>query len=342
MSICICTTKDFHITKLKVGKPYYVKDDAVVFDVKYAGGMLLIQTPVAVLPYSYSLYDNNAFKLTVVCEGTDLYSMVQTICDRVLQKVTKHDESLLKDKEVKTLAGIKKVEKDQTQISLGAKDIGTVGFFDTMRREIGLDSIHTFDRVICLFEVRRLIVKGDSIFWQTNLLQVKQCSFVFKPLCQARECVIVDEALQYEAYDKMQKMGIHMDAIKHKMKMDGLDEGFYERWSMRRTHMRTGANPLPPPSPPPLPAALLSKPPLPPPPPPPLPKSLMAPKGGPLAFLNDISLGNFTLKKGGKGDGDGITNASKKLLALSDNEFKAPSLDEIRSALSKLKRVDGT
>lgn len=337
MSICICTVDGFDVTKVKVGKPYFVKDDAVVFDIKYNGGMLLIQTPVAVIPYSYSLYDNNVFKMTVVCEGTGLYSMMQAVCDSVLQKVTKYDESLLKGKDVKTLVGMKIVEREQSQISVGAKDIGTVGFFDRMRKAIGLSSIHSFDRVICLFEVRRLVVKGECVFWQANLLQVKQCSFVFS---QARECIIVDETSQYEAYDKMQKLGIHIDAIKHKMKMDGLDEGFYERWSRRRTH--TGSIPLPPPLPPPLPVGLIPKPPLPPPPPPPLPPPLFGSAqtgspgaGGPLAFLKDISSGNFMLKKSGEG--------SKKLLVSREreNEYKAPSLEQIKTALSKLKRVDG-
>jgi hypothetical protein len=226
-----------------------------------------------------------------------------------------------------------------SKLTLINKNVDHVGVFGMARQEIGgIQHIHTFDRVICLFEVRRLVVSGDAAFWQTNLLQIKQCSN--NTVCDVKQCMIVDRASvswdvsKFVVYDRMQRLGIHTDAIKHKMKLDGLGDDFFECWSKRKDSKM-----IPTPSPP-----LPTLPPLPPPPPPPivglaLTKSTMLKRvDGPLAFLKDISNGNFALRKSkGEDVGDVVkVTMNKKIKGI---EFTPPSLQQIQGALMNLKKI---
>lgn len=311
-----------------------------------------MQTPLATLPYSYSIFDNKVFKIDVLCEGHAMHGMITSFSHHVISKINRFDTSLLHHATIKPLVGAKLLASPtvRSKLSLTAKNVDDIGVFDVCQQDIGLESIHTFDRVICLFEVRRLVVSDKVAFWQTNLLQVKQCS----PVCAVRKCLIVDgpwDITKFEIYDKMHRLGVHSDAIRHKMKLGGFGDDFFHCWHTRMKTTGTSSTmmvqdgethttrtsvipPMPAPAPPP------------PPPPPPLPGMLSRPPNGvvikqasgPLAFLKDISSGNFVLRKASGGKGQ----AKPKGDLQGNGDFTPPSLEEIQGALSKLKKVERT
>jgi hypothetical protein len=171
------------------------------------------------------------------------------------------------------------------------------------------------------------VLKNDTGFWQTNLLQIKKCSNVIQP--SFAQCLIVSNSIvnekdddRYASYLKMFQMKIPLDAIRHKMLMDGLTENDFNIWSKTVNSQAPRPPPLPPPPPPPL----LQ-----------LNKNILTSSqaktntGGP-EFLKDINSGNFQLRK--------TNNIKQKVLSTVPKEYAPPSLSDIRSALSKLKKVN--
>lgn len=340
--VVVCTHKDFELDKLKVLKPHWINDKTVVFDIRYDNDVCLLQTPLATIPYSYSIFDNKAFRMDVVCEGQETHGMITSLSNHVIGKINRFDTSLLhKSKTIKPLMGAKLLvspkNDESCKLTLINKNVDDISVFDVRQQQIGFESVHTFDRVICLFEVRRFVISDQVAFWQTNLLQVKQCT----PVCSIKQCLIVDgpwDTSKFEIYDKMHRLGVHCDAIKHKMKLDGLGDDFFHCWRMRNasptsTSLPSSMKSMP--SSPPMP------PPMPPPPPPPigglfLSKKNMPSEGGPLAFLKDISSGNFALRKAAHGK----DTLHKNKVDMHSSEFTPPSLEDIQGALSKLKKVE--
>lgn len=343
--VLVCTHKDFDVCKVKVLKPRYINDNTIVFDIKYDNDICLIQTPIATIPYSYSIFDNNAFRLDILCQGSEIYDTLQALSDYVMRKAKR----FITVKTVKTLVGAKMLQANspQSKLTLTNRNVDHIGIFGVRREAIGIEDIHKFDNVICLFEVRRLVVSGDVVFWQTNLLQIKQCSN--NTTCNVRKCMIEErpltswDASKFDIYGKMHKLGIHIDAIKHKMKLDGLGDDFFEYWFKHKDGDGEKVSTI---AQTPAPMSLNILPPRPPPPPPPPPmagktgltltKSGGGGGGGPLAFLKDISNGNFALRKiEAKLDTTGI----EKVKCADFTEFTPPSLEQIQGALMKLKKI---
>ncbi len=127
---------------------------------------------------------------------------------------------------------------------------------------------------------------------------------------------------EFAVYYKMLKLGIPLDAVKHKMIMDNISKEAISKF--QETLKAKNAS---------------SPPPLPPPPPPPL--SMMTPSLktvkpsiDPSAFLADIKNGNFTLKRSTNIPNSHIKN---RVLRLVDTRLGVPSLAEILNAKQKLK-----
>lgn len=307
----ICTVDNYNTKSISVSKPYHVNDDTYVFNIKYTKSICLIQTPTCIIPYSYSLYDDNSFKLDISTESSSMYKMMNDICSIVIKKIYNHNEEYIKNKNIKEICN--KVQ-NKYKLSLRNKDANNIYTFNSKQEPISLTTLHTFDKVICLFELKRLVIKNEKVFWQTNLLQIKKCSSTIQP--SFSQCLIVSNNSDdiYSKYSKMFQMKIPVDAIKHKMLMDGLTENDFSMWSKSINVSRP--SPLPPPPPPPIPSNLM--------------KSV---KAGP-EFLKDISLGNFQLKKAKTVD------IKQKILSSVKGEYAPPSLNDIRNALSKLKKTN--
>lgn len=308
----ICTVENYNTKNITVSKPYNVNDDTYVFNIKYKKGICLIQTTTCIIPYSYSLYDDNSFKLDIVTEASSMYKMMSDICSLVIKKINYYNEEYIKNKNIREICS---KAQDKYKLSLRNKDTNNVYTFNSKQEPIALTTLHTFDKVICLFELKRLVIKNEKVFWQTNLLQIKKCSSTIQP--SFSQCLIIstdNENTMYTKYSKMLQMKIPLDAIKHKMLMDGLSENDFNLWS------KPQSGPKPPP--------------LPPPPPPPILSSLVkSVKGGP-EFLKDISLGNFHLRKAKSNE------VKHKVLSTVNRDYAPPSLNDIQNALSKLKKTN--
>jgi hypothetical protein len=324
----ICTVDNYNVKNITVSKPYSVNDNTYVFNIKYMKNVCLIQTPISIIPYSYSLYDNNSFRFDIVTDISAVYKMLDDICLLISNKINKYNSKYLHKRNIKNICN--KVDDKRYKLSLMNKDANNIYTFNSRQEPISLTTLHTFDKVICLFELKRLVLKNDKGFWQTNLLQIKKCSNTIQP--SFAHCLIVTNTNEtsgdndrFACYLKMLHMKIPLEAIRHKMLMDGLTENDFNIWS-ETVNTQTGTAPRPPPLPPPPPPPLLQ-----------LNKNKLSHKsksinddGGP-EFLKDITSGNFQLRK--------TNDIKQKVLSTVPKDYAPPSLSDIRSALSKLKKV---
>lgn len=323
----ICIVDNYNLSNISVRKPYSVTDNTHIFDIKYMKNVCLIQTPICIIPYSYSLYDNNSFKLDIVTEIHAIHKMLDDICSFIINKINNYNTKYLQSINIKNICN-KIDDKTSTRykLSLTNKDANNVYTFNSKQEPISLTTLHTFDKVVCLFELKRLVLKNDKGFWQTNLLQIKKCSNSIQP--SFAQCLIIStetsgENDRFASYCKMFQMKIPTDAIRHKMLIDGLTENDFNSW-LKTINIQNGSTPRPPP--------------LPPPPPPPLlhlnknPLTLKPQTTSGPEFLKDISSGNFHLRK--------TNDLKQKVLSTVAKEYAPPSLNDIRMALSKLKKVN--
>lgn len=320
----ICTVDNYNVNNLTISKPYNVNDNTYIFNIKYMKNVCLIQTPISIIPYSYSLYDNNSFKIDIVTDTATLHKMLDDISSFITSKINKYNKRYLHNKNIKSISS--NIDDTRYKLSLLNKDANNIYTFNSKQEPISLTTLHTFDKIICLFELKRLVLKNDKGFWQTNLLQIKKCSSIIQP--SFAQCLIVssndtsvkdNDSNRYASYLKMFQMKIPLEAIRHKMLIDGLTENDFSIWSKTVNNQIPRPPPLPPPPPPPF--SQLNK------------KILDNPNksGGP-EFLKDISSGNFQLRK--------TDTIKQKVLATVPKEYAPPSLNDIRSALSKLKKVN--
>jgi hypothetical protein len=261
--------------------------------------------------------------------------MINDICYHIIHKINKYNPSYLHNKEVKQLCI--KDNITNCKLSLRNKDANNVYTFNSRQEPISLTTLHTFDKIICLFQLQRLVLKGEKAFWQSNLIQIKKCSNTIQP--SFAQCLIVhndnynltDTNTKYNSYNKMLQLQIPIEAIKHKMLMDGLTEVDYNEWQNGRTsNNKVITSPAPPP---------------PPPPPPPLhnlfnnkcvsPSTKIKSSSDTNPFLKDIASGSFKLKKINEED-----TKHKILKNLTNDKFAPPSLNDIKGALLKLKRIN--
>jgi hypothetical protein len=144
-------------------------------------------------------------------------------------------------------------------------------------------------------------------------------------------------------YNKMKQLGIPVEAIEHKMIMEGLKKDCIKYWMDFQT-LRLSHTPLP--------NKVNGQPPLPPPPPPPpvvLPQlkdsSLKVGTNKLPDFLRDIKSNNFSLKKRGESEITPLTKVNTKLVSKIASKFKddfgyqPPTLQDILNARSSLKKV---
>lgn len=321
-NINICTVDNYDIKNISICKPYSVNDNTYIFNIKYMKNMFLIQTPICVIPYSYSLYDNNSFKLDIVCDASNMYKMTTDCCAHIIKKISRYSKELVANKNIIELCS--KVQ-DKYKLSLKNKDASNIYTFNSREDAISLTTLHTFDRIICLFELKRVIIRNDKVFWQTNLVQIKKLSHTIQP--SFSKCLITggdanssENNDEFSKYTKMFQMKIPLEAIQHKMLMDGLTETDFNTWSIGLNKPKSA--PLPPPPPPPLPLIHSFN------------RVKSENKSGTPEFLRDISSGNFQLRKAKTND------IKQKVLSTVNREYAPPSLDDIRNALSSLKKVN--
>lgn len=365
--------EDLDMNLLKVKKPYITSHEIRVFDIVYDNGPLLFQTPTARVPYSYSLFDNNSFKIDVELQDDDFHKLLASINDRVLAVINKYDDTILHQKDYcpyicntsKKIAG---AETTYTRLKFKTNHISTIEAFDLHGKKMNVLNVQTFDKVNCLFNICRLVVYKESYQFQVNLIQIKaKTQYVFDDDTQSQPLVTIPACLnadKYDKYHKMRKFGVPWVCVKRQMGTDGVEAADIEAYEtvfiLKKTYNRSpqshvvvGANgfappppppphapplPPPPPPPPPPPNGILRPPPPPPPFPPPQtsmkPPTLKGP-GFTLQFLQDIKSNNFKLKKSSGSSANSSVPGKPNIVG---NQL-IPSLQDILKARSQLKKI---
>lgn len=329
------------ITVIKVKKPYKSNSSASVFNVHSGNAPVLIQTPVCVIPYSYLLYDDNSLKVDVNFTETCFDPLLRSIEEKVQDMVKRFDATCLRDVSLSRLCE-KETRDDQPayKMSFRTRNIHRVGIFNCRNQPMDLSQVQTFDKVLCLFEVSRFVVKGSKTFWQTQLVQIKQLSpssFITKQT----PCLIIDYSgydhehpNSHDVYNKMLKLGIPLDGVVHKMKLDGMNDDVIAEFRLQHTtrlvqpavqgHLRM---PMPPPPPPPPPPKLLLD---------GASAHIQTRKEHVPQFLKDISSGNFALKTLSKQH----DNCRREKLAIPKAQrFAVPTLSELLNIKARLKKI---
>lgn len=344
MSHNICRIDDCDINKIKVKKPYKASPEITVFDIRYNNDALLIQTPVATIPYSYALYDSNAFKMDIVIDSVKFSELIHSVSKKIYRIISRYNNTILQGKQENSIVHkIGLVNSHEYKMTLRHNDVDSVMVFNSNNDMVSIKSLQTFDKILCIFHVQRLIVNDASYFWQIQLIQVKKLGLIvnitknlfetIETIETSRETNSADEEI-LTTYRKMLKLGIPLESVKHKMIMEGLSETLMSKIDPSIVASKIELKPLNTVS------VIPKAPPLPPPPPPfgLKPKNTLTKEKPSLAFLNDISGGMFHLRKAVQNDNK-VDDNKKKLMVKTHENCLIPSLGELLQARNGLRKI---
>ena len=342
MSHNICRIDDCDINKIKVKKPYKASPEITVFDIRHDKDAVLIQTPVATIPYSYALYDSNAFKMDIVIDSIQFSQLIHSITKKVYGIISRYNNTILQGKQENSIVHkIGLVNSHEHKMTLRNNDVDSVMVFNSNNDIIGIKALQTFDKILCIFHVQRLIVNDASYFWQIQLIQVKKLGLIvnisknlFETIEIPKETNSADDEI-LTTYRKMLKLGIPLESVKHKMIMEGLSEILMSKVDPSIVISKRELKPISTVS------VIPKAPPLP--PPPPLiglkPKNVLTKEKPSLAFLNDISGGMFNLRKAVQNDKKG-DDVKTKLMVKTHENCLIPSLSELLQARNGLRKTN--
>jgi hypothetical protein len=371
--VILQSKNDLDTSKVRVKKPFYTSQGTAVFNITYENQPLLLQAPIGHIPYSYSLYDNNSINIDIEYQESSFDELLTSVVNRILKKVNKFDCTMTANK--KLISPRKSICDSDYRLRLYNASTSQLYIFDSAQKPVSLSAIATYDKVIALFSITRIVVNKDRIMICTNLHQLQKVDVVAQAVnVDMSQCMIIStststsikeesESCDLSTYDKMTKLGIHEDAVRHKMRMDGLPENMIMMWRPgNKGTIHNGSNlveghltnvplaaPLPPPPPPPPPLML--------------PKSNQSSKNilksnarasqpaSAHEFLKDISSGNFKLRNVNSEQCDSKACNSNSVVPKSNtfssmlrqmvpSSYKVPSLQDILNIRSRLKKVE--
>lgn len=271
--IVVRTLNDIVMKDVKVKRPFTYtlpsKVSQTVFRVSYAGQPLLFQTPVVVIPYSYSLYDNERFSLDVILlDDEPVFSrLMDSSAEYILEKVRKKYR----------VPSIIEPCIFRSRMRFRTNNIDSIMTFDINNRPMDTRCIQTHDRMLCLFSISRFVVGDSKCYFQLELHQIKRLESI--PCMVSKDTCLISSSLctasSLEKYQKMHRFGIPIEAIKQKMTLDGLSTSDITHLTSRLSTCDATAvatvkpvlaasvapapAPAPPPPPPPLPPKLMMK-----------------------------------------------------------------------------------
>lgn len=338
MSHIIKSYSDINFNLIEVKKPYTISDNIFIFDISYDKNPFLFQTPDCVIPYSYSLYDNKTFKIDVTIKDDAFSTILLDVNKYIEAKITKYNKTILENKI--SIDYIKKNNTNDCRLRLKNNYVQNVLVYDKTKNQIDITNLQTFDKVVCLFQLQRLIVQKENYIFQCQVLQIKRLNTIIPQnvvyLIEDEDTSNEDDK-EFNKYQSMYNLGIPLEAVKHKMTLDGLPSDVIKQWMPKKSDnkLNTGLTNLntlsssivPPPIPPPLPPPLMTN------------NTYVNPKTSiPKAnFLKDIANNNFKLKKNNV---MGCVDSGKKTSNLKERYgYDAPSLKDILNARSNLKKV---
>jgi hypothetical protein len=306
----ICTENDIgNWTQIRIKKRCMVSEDISIFPIVFNNDPLLIQTPCATLAYQYMLFDNKYFQMDLSINDTLFINMIQKLVSFLLEN--KALQQFISTLFLKN--NIQLLSPSLIKLRLQNDNVDSIQVFNASRERILLNNISKFDQIYAIFQVDKFVICKTNMYFTFKVVQIKKLWLSSGDLAN-NKCMIIE--FDDTKYKKMLSIGISIDAVEHKMKMDNIPSSHILDF-MKQPGQQSRKMLIPPPPPPPPPK-------LPPPPPPPMlpPSNLMK-----MAFLGDIKNQNFKLKKI-------VVSEYEK-----NENFKPPSLKDILSAKDRLKKL---
>ncbi len=168
-----------------------VNENIYIFDVSYDNHALMMQTTPCVIPYSYYIFDNKSFQLDIHSYSKALKELCNKISEHVINKVKKFNAGILNNKMfIDYLKEVRQEPKSEYRIRLRNINVNNVTIFNNQNNIIEVSTLQTFDRVVCLFQLQRLVVQKDTYYFQASVVQIKKLN---TPLVVARECLIIQK-----------------------------------------------------------------------------------------------------------------------------------------------------
>lgn len=221
-------TQDLNLSSIRIKKPYTVNDNIHIFDISRDDAALTIQTSPCVIPYSHYIFDNKSFQFDVHSYDLHLKGILGSITSYILARVRKYNANILNERLfLDYVKEVRQEPKHEYRIRLRNVNVNNISVFDNQNNIVDITTLQTFDKVVCLFQLHKLIVQKETYFFQASVVQIKKIN---TPLLVIRECLIqsIDESsddsisghTEVSVYEKMKKVGVPVEAIDHKIRMD--------------------------------------------------------------------------------------------------------------------------
>jgi len=327
----IYKNENLSLEKIKVVKPFKF-EDKFFFNIFYnKTHPLLIQTPKCILPYRYMLYDNKYFQIDIFFENIEFRNLIEQIVEHIKNKINinKKFSALLKDKNY--IDSIMTLPNNMFKVRAKNSNVDAINVYNNNKTRIDIRNIERNDEIRAIIQIEKFIIDKDSYSFLFKIVQIKK-HCVIDTYSPNVKCLFIDtdenqiSLEKFQRFTKMLKMGVPMMGVIQKMQLEGFEEKDITFFSQSQNKARpSGSGGLIPPPPPP-------------PPPPPIGFIKSIPVQQPLAFLNDIKNGQFTLKKAVITEKDKRDVLKEKMMKFVDKSKPAPpTLEDILNAKSRLK-----
>lgn len=268
---------------------------------------LYIQLHRLVVNTNPVLYDNGCLHLDVCIQEAET-NILQALESTIIQKLQKK----FKD-------DIVNIKTTQSSLRLRNVNMKTINAYDDQGQPIDINyDISARDVISLIIHMDKVVSTAYGSYFNYSIIQLRKHSTVTR----LKNYALLDiETQSTEKYEKMQKLGVPLNAVCHKMKMDGVSEDVISAFQSRGHLYKLPHATSPPPPPPPPPQLFLQK---------GHEKSTMS------AVFADIRSGKFQLKAA---LGDHPKKDCKALRNV-DVSRKVPTLQEIQNALKNLRRLN--
>ena len=316
------------LKSIRVKKPYSVGNRKIFVITHNLIDPLLIQTPAVVLPYNYSLFDNNYFQIDILVKDRLFISLLDKMVSHIWRRISIYEKNLV----LKDWLYIPKelTADDCAKIRLKNENVNNVSVFTSERHEMSYRNLSKNDMIQAIFQIEKIIVDlHDNCTFYFKVLQIKKC---FQSKDTIFNKCIMDNDTDVSKYEKMLSYGISVDAVCHKMQIDSIGQHVIDYFRKIKTCSKTGPPPPPPKKGPPPPPPMM-------PPPPPPPMMAGTTNKTDLKFLQDIKSGNFKLRKSNQ-EVQSNKLKLKETLKSMRNGLEPPSLEDILAAKSRLIKLN--
>lgn len=252
--------KELIIEHIIFKKPICIGNNMYKYPIKYLANDLIIQTPIIFIPFGLSMYNNKTYLDISFINNDKEMNMFKSIIQKINTCVK--NKMIKKNKKLKFTNSIKKsTNLYPDRLRLCIKD--DIMVFNEHKKIVQFDYIQPKMYVKVLIHPECIWCNEETFGITWNVVQLK----LYNKLILNTYSFIDDEPNseenihkhdpKYEKYFKMQKMGVPIDAIKHKMICDNLDPNIIDSSNKCMTNINTNtlkSSHVPPP-PPPLPSS---------------------------------------------------------------------------------------